>query len=180
MVLVQGRHSCFGRRAADFGLVGAAMTFDSQIEAALRYARPAVSRILRWHSADIEDALQNAAMKAWIHRADFQHRATFKSYFVRIAVNESLMLLRTKRRPIFNLDLAAHVPTDHESADATAIREQRARILLEEVARLRPKLRHQVHAFLNGTHTSTSTEKARLFRARHLLRPRLQQRNIGE
>ena len=27
MVLVQGRHSYFGRRAADFGLAGAAMTF---------------------------------------------------------------------------------------------------------------------------------------------------------
>lgn len=50
------------------------------------------------NQADAEDVLQESFVKAYTNLKYFQERSRFYTWLVRIAVNESLMLLR-KRRP---------------------------------------------------------------------------------
>ena len=46
---------------------------------------------------DAEDAFQDAWMKAYVHLNTFDGRAQFSTWLTRIAINSSLMILRTKR-----------------------------------------------------------------------------------
>ena len=48
--------------------------------------------------ADAEDAVQNALLSAYIHLPNFQLRATFKTWLMRIVTNQSLMIIRKSRR----------------------------------------------------------------------------------
>jgi RNA polymerase sigma-70 factor (ECF subfamily) len=47
---------------------------------------------------DAEDAMQEALINAFLHLHSFNEQSTFSTWFVRIAVNASLMLLRKQRR----------------------------------------------------------------------------------
>lgn len=53
--------------------------------------------ILR-NTADAEDAVQNGVLNAFIHIADFQHRANFRTWLISIVVNECLTIIRKRRR----------------------------------------------------------------------------------
>lgn len=55
-----------------------------------------VYRITRNHE-DAEDAMQDAFMRALRHSEDFAGRAAFSTWFLRIAVNSALMILRKRR-----------------------------------------------------------------------------------
>ena len=54
---------------------------------------------------DAEDAIQDAWMKAYLHLDTFDGRAKFSTWLTRIAINSSLMILRTQRaRPETSMD----------------------------------------------------------------------------
>jgi RNA polymerase sigma-70 factor, ECF subfamily len=56
------------------------------------------------NTADAEDAMQEAFVKAYQHLKDFQGDSRFYTWLVRIAVNESLMKLRKRRPNVLSLD----------------------------------------------------------------------------
>jgi len=73
--------------------------FGPMIEAAMRYARGSVGRIVikRFGETAIVDVLQRAALNAWRHRDQFEGRSNFNTWFTSIARNEALMYLRSAK-----------------------------------------------------------------------------------
>src|SRR6202162_4137378 len=53
---------------------------------------------------DAEDAMQDAFLKSYAHRKDFQEDPRFYTWLVRIAANEALMRLRKRRPNQFSID----------------------------------------------------------------------------
>ena len=138
---------------------------------------------------DAEDVVQETFQKAFVHLKKFEGKSSFSTWATRIAINQALMLLRTRR--------ALHeVPVDDWSGDqGTALgpeledvsrdpeinylRKEGARILSEAIRHLRPGMRRAVElrelselstqetAGLMGL--SVAAIKARLFHARKQL-----------
>ena len=85
----------------DMYLVAAAKDGDHQAYAELcRRHSPQIFRTalrITGNTADAEDTLQEALLKAYIHIRGFEGRSAFSSWLTRIAVNSALMLLRKKR-----------------------------------------------------------------------------------
>lgn len=149
------------------------------------------SRILRNHE-DAEDAVQQAFERAFLRLNDFQGDARFSTWLTRITINEALQLLR-KRRP-GHTSLENHTSHDEtvsalEIEDATATPEERLNqremhsMLNKAIGELRPLLRKVVELYEIGEMSSgkaaealglrSGTVKARAFRARRMLRRKL-------
>ncbi|MEG0050477.1 MAG: sigma-70 family RNA polymerase sigma factor, partial [Clostridia bacterium] len=60
--------------------------------------RTAASYLLGIGSPDIDDALQNAFMKAWLNGQTLQWEANISSWLLRIVKNECLDILRRRKR----------------------------------------------------------------------------------
>lgn len=56
------------------------------------------------NTAEAEDAMQDAFVKAYQHLADFQGDSRFYTWLVRITVNEALMRLRRRRPNVISID----------------------------------------------------------------------------
>lgn len=82
-------------------LVSAARSGDSNafVELYDRHSKKLLARIYRitrnWE--DAEDALQDAAVRAFVHVASFEGRSNFASWLTRIATNSAFMVLRKRR-----------------------------------------------------------------------------------
>jgi len=87
--------------ACDMYLVAAAKDGDQQAytELCRRHSQVIFRTVLRitGNTADAEDALQEALLKAYIHIGGFEGRSAFSSWLTRIAINSALMLSRKKR-----------------------------------------------------------------------------------
>src|SRR5438105_11937083 len=92
----------------DAELVHAAQAGDAQAFASLvsqcqkRVFRVAYSILQNWE--DAEDVSQNIFVKAFQNLASFQHKSRFATWITRIAVNESLMVVRQRRGQTVSLD----------------------------------------------------------------------------
>ena len=75
--------------------------------------------ILR-NQADAEDAVQTAMLNAFVHFG-FQSRANFKSWLLRIVVNESLMLLRKKKHTRGHLTIASSTDSDSPALELRSL-----------------------------------------------------------
>src|ERR1700733_10724049 len=88
-------------KACDMYLVAAAKDGDRQAYAELccRYSQRIFRTVLRitGNTADAEDTLQEALLKAYVHIGRFEGRSAFSTWLNRIAINSALMLLRKKR-----------------------------------------------------------------------------------
>lgn len=152
------------------------------------------NRIVR-NREDAEDAVQQAFKHAFVHLRAFQGDARFSTWLTRISINEALQLLR-KRRP-GHTSLENHTAQDGSVApleiqDEGATPEENYEqqemrgILNEAIGELRPILRKVVDLYEIGElHSgeaaqvlglSNGTVKARAFRARRLLRQKLEVR----
>jgi DNA-directed RNA polymerase specialized sigma24 family protein len=87
----------------DMSLVAAAKDGDHQAYAELcrRHSKQILRTVLRitGNTADAEDMLQEALLKAYIHIGGFEGRSAFSSWLTQIAVN-SHFSLATRRRTI--------------------------------------------------------------------------------
>jgi RNA polymerase sigma-70 factor (ECF subfamily) len=145
-------------------------------------------RYTRVHE-DAEDVVQQALQKAFVHLRKFQGKSSFSTWLTRIAINESLMLLRRNR-------VACEIPIDEphgdegnrelEAVDPTLnpevryLQQEAGRILSSAIAELRPGMRRAVALRelqeLSGSETarkmgvSLSAVKARVFQGRRKLR----------
>jgi RNA polymerase sigma-70 factor (ECF subfamily) len=139
---------------------------------------------------DAEDQVQTSLCKAWEHIGDFERRAKFSTWLVRIVVNQCLMQLRQSRRAvILSLDgshreSAVFDIADEHSPEREVDKVYLSRLIKREMQRIPALLRT---AFLvrevEGRPLAEVAErlgitvhatKSRLFRARQELRKRLE------
>ena len=100
--------------ACDMYLVAAAKDGDQQAytELCRRHSQVIFRRVLRitGNTADAEDALQEALLKAYIHIGGFEGRSAFSSWLTRIAINSALTLSRKKRaQPVYSFESGSDV-----------------------------------------------------------------------
>jgi RNA polymerase sigma factor (sigma-70 family) len=183
-------------KACDMCLVAAAKDGDHQAYAELcrRHSRQIFRTVLRitGNTADAEDTLQEALLKAYIQIRRFEGRSAFSSWLTRIAINSALMLLRKKRsQPVFSFESGAEpddfklpepMETSHnpeESCIQNALKNELAQAIrsLSPGLRVVIQIRHLEEAPLaqiaKTLGISESAVKSRLLRARSQIRMRL-------
>ena len=166
-------------RAGDVALYGVLMRRYNQ-----RLYR-AVRAILRDES-EIEDVLQEAYLAAYRNLAEFEGRARFSTWLVRIAVNKALDR-RRQRSPVVALsdatDAAMTSATHRDDPERQSARRELA-MLLEDAIDALPELFRGVYLLreVDGMSVEETAEslglelntvKTRLHRARSLLRAQL-------
>ncbi|MBZ5683123.1 MAG: sigma-70 family RNA polymerase sigma factor [Acidobacteriia bacterium] len=181
----------------DLALVHASKSGDVAAfeELVKRYDRKLfrIAQHLTHNREDAEDVVQEAFLKAFQHLGQFREDATFLTWLIRIAMNQSLMMLR-KRHPTremsidsdfqsedgnLPMDVADWTPNPEELYRAAQLRE----ILRSTLQKLGPGLRvvfvlRDIEGFsleqtAEALELSVAAVKARSFRARLQVRERL-------
>jgi RNA polymerase sigma-70 factor (ECF subfamily) len=152
-----------------------------------RYQKPvfnAALRLLR-NPEDAKDVAQTAFLKAFEHLADYDPKFKFYSWIYRIAVNEALNVLGS-RKPFGELsgEEADEAPGPERRVEG----EQVSKAIEEALMSIKPELRtaivlrHTLHLSYRDMsdvlELPEKTVKSRLYDARQLLRDRLLQRGI--
>lgn len=151
-------------------------------ELVLRYQKPVFNAALRMlhEPADAMDVAQTTFLKAYEHLAEYDSSHKFYSWIYRIAVNESLNALSSRK------SFAAIDPEEPDEApgpDRQVQGEQTQQALAEALMHITPELR-TVIIFRHFIHLSyedmadillipAKTVKSRLYSARQLLRDEL-------
>ena len=153
----------------------------------LRYQKPvynAALRLLR-NPEDARDVAQTAFLKAFEHLADYDPRFKFYSWLYRIAVNEALDTL-SSRKP--SEELGTEAPDEAAGPDRLVDGEQTVRAIEDALTRIKPEqrtvimLRHFMHLSYQDMgdilQLPEKTVKSRLHDARQVLRELLLQRGV--
>src|SRR3984957_5694768 len=137
---------------------------------------------------DAEDALQDALLKAFTHLKTFEGRCRFSSWFTRIAINSSLMILRKRRvRREVSLDDDGDDPGSGQLPDPRAkspetlfVQSETRELIRLAVLHLGPRFRevielrqlhgHSAKVVSQELGITVAAAKSRLSRARTLLR----------
>lgn len=151
------------------------MTPELLAEAVSKATR-AVSRILRNFPDDVEDVLQQACLKAHVHRKQFQHKAKFSTWFVTIAVNQAYMHLRSKK--VGDRTTGASIDdyilaSTRQNPEQKLLGAERREILARMVRRLSPTRRREVLLWINedsGDRPSSGQRKSAFHQAKIQLR----------
>jgi RNA polymerase sigma factor (sigma-70 family) len=145
-----------------------------------------VTRRIMPNREDVEDAVQDCFLNAFVHLKDFDGRSQFATWLTRIAINAALMKLRKKRgvqevpidepnpsfEPVAQREFRDGAPDPEESC---SLRE-RKRIVVSAISGLRPRVRNVVELIHLQEHSiretaqilgiSTGAVKARMFHAK--------------
>jgi RNA polymerase sigma-70 factor (ECF subfamily) len=151
-----------------------------------------LARRITRNREDAEDVAQDSFARAFLHIDTFRGDSRFSTWLSRIAINQSLMKLRTHRRTELyfdRLDSAEDMPSCAELADCTPTPERRyskeefLRILastmdelpmaFKEVLRLREVEEHSTEETAVILGLSNSAVKSRVRRGRQKLRKSL-------
>jgi RNA polymerase sigma-70 factor, ECF subfamily len=137
---------------------------------------------------DAEDAFQDAWMKAYVHLNTFDGRAQFSTWLTRIAINSSLMILRTKRAhletsmEVRDGDTWQHweIVDQMKNAEELYAAHERLERLRQTISRLQPSLRNVLEIHHSNDSSlkevsefagiSVAATKSRLSRAKKTLR----------
>jgi RNA polymerase sigma-70 factor (ECF subfamily) len=142
----------------------------------------AIRSILRSES-DVEEAMQQAYVSAWEHLGQFDGRARFSTWLVRIAVHEALGRTRKNARFVALEGGEAMRASDEPSPEARAAGRELAALLATAIDEL-PEMYRTVFVLreVEGLATAEAADvleisddavKQRLHRARGLLREKL-------
>lgn len=146
-------------------------------------------RIIRNHE-DAEDAVQDTFIRAFMHLSEFDERAQFSTWLVRIAINSALMILRKKnQKKDISLDqsdsentneLPMQIPDVRPDPEQHFLRTERRTIVRHSIGKLRPRVRRviqisqleecSVKETAHRLGISTSATKSLLLRGRASLR----------
>ena len=186
--------ACLTDPAAEQMLVVAAKNGDEQAFETLfkRHRQKILRVVLRYAHVreDAEDIVQQSFQKAFVYLHKFEGKSSFSTWLTRIAINESLMLLRHGRalREISVDDShdqggtasAMEIPDASPDPEISYLRRERVQILTETLGNLRPGMRKAIElrelAELSTEETarrlgvSVTAVKGRLFHARKKLR----------
>src|ERR1700740_1317522 len=188
---------CLTDPAADQTLVVAARNGDEQAFENLfnRHRQKIFRVVLRYAHVheDAEDIVQESFQKAFVYLHKFEGKSSFSTWLTRIAINESLMLLRHGRaRREVSIDdhseaegsvASLEIPDSRQDPEASYLQRERARVLLSALKHLRPRMRRALElrelAEFSTQQTaeqmglSVGAVKARIFHGRRKLRERL-------
>jgi RNA polymerase sigma-70 factor, ECF subfamily len=189
--------ACLTDPAAEQMLVVAAKNGDEQaFETLFKRHRQKILRIVLRYAhvrEDAEDIVQQSFQKAFVYLHKFEGKSSFSTWLTRIAINESLMLLR-HGRALREVSVDDHSEAERSAAslempdsspdpEASYLRRERAQILSETLGNLRPGMRKAIElrelAELSTEETarlmgvSVAAVKARLFHARKKLQEQL-------
>jgi RNA polymerase sigma-70 factor (ECF subfamily) len=189
--------ACLSDPAAEQVLVVAAKNGDGQaFETLFKCYRQKVLRVVLRYTRvreDAEDIVQQSFQKAFVYLHKFEGKSSFSTWLTRIAINESLMLLR-QGRALREVSVDDHSEAEGNAAglemadsspdpEANYARRERVQILTAELGNLRPGLRRAIElrelAELSTEQTaqhmglSVGAVKARVFHGRRKLRERL-------
>ena len=136
---------------------------------------------------DAEDALQDALLKAFTHLKTFEGRCRFSSWFTRIAINSSLMILRKRKvRREVSLDDGSdaeswQLPDPRANSPETLFVQSETKELMRlavlhlgprfrEIVELRQLHGHSAKFVSQELGITVAAAKSRLSRARTILR----------
>ena len=142
--------------------------------------------ILR-NTEDAEDAVQNAFLSGYLHLRNFQGRSALKTWFTRVVLNAALMIRRKRKlvQLVSSREWVAEeseqsmqgIPSPEPDPETSCAKAEALSLIEELTAQLRPQLRQAFSTYYGedmsvcqarlAAGVSTSTFKARLFRARH-------------
>ena len=188
--------------ATDEQLIAAAKIFDGRAFEELsnrhiKSIRKAAYRIVR-NPEDAEDVVQDSLLKAYCSLPEFKESCRFSTWIIQIAVNTALMLLRRKKvrseASLVRSDLTDKmgwtwdVPDPSPSTEQRVATQETRKLLLLAVKRLPPISRNVLEQFhlqersmreaADTLGISVASAKSRLFRARRLLRSRLERKRF--
>jgi RNA polymerase sigma-70 factor (ECF subfamily) len=189
--------ACLTDPTAEQMLVVAAKNGDEQaLETLFKRHRQKILRVVLRYAhvrEDAEDIVQQSFQKAFLYLHKFEGKSSFSTWLTRIAINESLMLLR-HGRALREVSVDDHSDAEGNSAglempdsspdpEASYLRQERAQILSETLGNLRPGMRKAIElrdlAELSTEETarrmgvSVAAVKGRLFHARKKLQENL-------
>jgi len=128
-----------------------------------------IARRLTGHHEDAEDVLQQSLLKAFVHLQEFEGKSSFSTWLTRIALNEGLMLLRSRRRfPDVSIDTAndneknavvLQLPHPGPSPEGAYMQAEQHATLSLAINRLGPNVRRAIQ--LNELNEMTARETAR-------------------
>jgi RNA polymerase sigma-70 factor, ECF subfamily len=189
--------ACLTDPAAEQMLVVAAKNGDEQAFETLfkRHRQKILRVVLRYAHVreDAEDIVQQSFQKAFVYLHKFEGKSSFSTWLTRIAINESLMLLRHGRalREVLvdnhseadGNAASLEMPDSRPDPEASYLQRERTQILSETLGNLRPGMRRAIElrelAELSTEETarrmgvSVGAVKARLFHARKKLQEKL-------
>jgi RNA polymerase sigma-70 factor (ECF subfamily) len=163
---------------------------DPQAFAALvqQYEKPVYNVALRMlrNPEDARDIAQSVFLKAWQNLSSYDPKYKFYSWIYRMAINESLNILRSHGRDAGPVD--ERLPAeDAGPADVLALGQGRAAVLAA-VGRLKPEHRSVIvlHYFVDLPYediadvleVDAKTVKSRLYSARQVLKDQLAARGV--
>src|SRR5580658_764645 len=195
--------------AAEEELVAAAKSGDEGAFETLfnRHQRKIFALAFRYTRVreDAEDIVQQTFQKAFLHLQTFEGKSSLSTWLTRIAINQALMLLRSRRglREVLIDDSngdekaapALELADANPDPEASYLKREKIQILSAAIRQLRPRMRKAIElreiAELSNRDTaahlgvSIGTVKARVFHARrklamvlrHHMRPRRVSRN---
>ena len=161
-------------------LAGNPQAFAALVE---QYERPVYNVALRMlrNPEDARDIAQSVFMKAYQNLANYDPQYKFYSWIYRMAINESLNILRVRDRNMGPID--ERLPVDDAGPYELLADDQRREVVLEAVDRLKPEHRAVIvlRYFVDRNYEDmgeilgidAKTVKSRLYTARQLLKEQL-------
>jgi len=180
--------------AGDHAIVRAARRGDQQAFTILvkRYTPKVFAIALRYARVreDAEDIVQETFQNAFLHLDRFEGKSRFLTWLTRIAINQSLMLLRRRRsRPESSMDTSISeeigtsfldMPDPHPDPETNYFLGERAKMLTAAIGKLAPRVRIaielseladlSIRETARHMGTSVAAAKSRVFQGRKRLR----------
>jgi RNA polymerase sigma-70 factor (ECF subfamily) len=154
---MEARHSICTNKLSESELIAATKSGNTEAfdELFLRYKRKlfAVAQRIVNNREDAEDVVQESFQKAFLHLGTFQEKSRFSTWLTRIAMNESFMVLRRRKR---NFEVSQESAADDEKSIAATFvdpglnpeqtywRQEREKFLAVAIDRLSPKLQSTI------------------------------------
>ena len=90
------------RTLIEMALAGQSECFSALMDRHVNAVRKCIKSVVA-NASDVDDLVQDAFLKAWVHLCKFRFEASFRTWITRVALNESLALYRRQRcRPFYS------------------------------------------------------------------------------
>jgi RNA polymerase sigma-70 factor (ECF subfamily) len=160
-------------------LAGRGECFGALMDRHLGCVRKRINGLIP-NAFDADDVAQEVQLKVWMNLSSFRFDSSFRTWMVRIAINESLQLHRTtKRRRQGNVEELDGLAAPTESAFQVCAREEAAHAIRRALQQLPSKYRQivvlrdmgelTISEAAKSLNSTPQTVKTRLFRARRML-----------